>query len=131
MINYCVHAFNRGNRLGIFSEEKFANYVQRAWKKGKTPSDFSGKAKKYLLDIENRHNNHTVVRVFGGFCFIFKDSGLLITEYKLAPWVLESRPKRIRFRGDADCFASEYEAIIVKNFQAGQYLSWKFFLYMI
>ena len=114
MVTYCQHAFERGSRLGIYSEEKFANYAQRAWEKGKKASDYTGKARNYLLDIEKRHNENTVVRIFAGFCFIFHKSGHLITQYEVNSKVLcSNRPKSPRLRGGDDFFASYDEDSII------------------
>ena len=115
MVTCTQHAFERGSRLGIYSEEKIANYAERAWKNGKKASDFSGKARSYLLKKEEAYEN-TVVRVFAGFCFIFSSDGHLITEYPAKTWVLNSnRPKSSRMRGGDDLFASYDEDLIAKN----------------
>lgn len=124
MVTCTQHAFERGSRLGIYSEEKFANYAERAWNKGKKVSDFSGKARTYLLDIEKRHNENTVVRVFAGFCFIFNKSGRLITQYAVNSKALYSnRPKSSRLRGEDDLFASYDEDLIFINFSRGHSMS--------
>lgn len=102
MVSYCTHAFERAARMDVYSEEKLSNYAERAWKRGKTPLDFSGKARTYLLGIEKRHCENVVVRIFAGFCFVFRTDGMLITEYAVAKWVLNSNHPKKRCRGGED-----------------------------
>lgn len=115
MVRYCEHAFERGMlRMSIRSEEEFNNYVQRAWYKGKTVSDFSGKAYKYLLEKEQKQSKNTVIRIFAGYCFIFKTCGILVTVFPIAPWVLKNgHLKRTRFRGEENFISSDCEGLFL------------------
>lgn len=84
-------------RVGI-KGEKTAEYIQRAFWKGKTPEDFDKRTKKFLENTlcKSRGNN---IRVYGNDIFIFADD-TLITTFPMPSDVVKNRVKRVRFYGE-------------------------------
>ena len=106
------HSFLRQERMVVCSLEKHRRYEERAWRNGKKVSDYAGKAFRYLSGLETKYGDNHVLRVFAGFCFIYTDSGTLITLYQANQKKLQNnRWKGPRFRGEDDYegFASDYE----------------------
>ena len=116
MVTCTVHAYERSEeRMNIWSADKAFNNAERAWKNGKTVNDYSGKTRTYLLNKEKSHDDFTEIRIFRGFCYIFKKNGICVTVYKAPKWMFKpNRQKRSHFGGKDDLFASDYEGIYVK-----------------
>ncbi len=113
MVICTVHAYERSEeRMNIWSTDEAFNNAKRAWINGKTVDDYSGKTRRFLLNKEKSHDDFTEIRIFKGFCYIFKKNGICVTVYKAPKWMFKpNRPKRPRFRGEDEFFASDYEGI--------------------
>lgn len=108
------HSFDRQNqRMFVCSLEKHKNYAERAWRNGKTISDYTGKAYNYLYGIETRHDNNSVVRVFAGYCFIYTKNGVLKTLFQVNPKKMgRNRLKSTHHRGEDTFFTSDCEVFL-------------------
>lgn len=79
-------SFRMLERFGFECVDVKQNIANRAWKNGKTYLDYSGKASRFLFDVQNRHGdgNH-VAKTFGDSLFIFSLDGVLCTVFAQSP----------------------------------------------
>ena len=112
------HSFLRQERMNTCSLEQHRNYAERAWKNGKKATDYTGKAFRYLSDLETRHGDTYTVRVFSKFCFIFSDEGVLITLYPVNQKLLaHNRPKSSHIRDEEEYLVSDFLFYVLKKKQ--------------
>lgn len=80
-----LHSIDRlHQRYDIDRIETCEAMASRAWRNGRTPDCFSGRMKKLLTDIQNREKNDIILKVHAKNCYIFSQSGKLITVYSIA-----------------------------------------------
>lgn len=83
LVRISNHATGRIEERFDLEEADAKNLAERAWNRGKTSEDYSGKAKKYIMDIQMKYNNDGfIVKTYGNMFFIFSNTGVLCTAYK-------------------------------------------------
>ena len=131
-VTVSYHGFMRILERFEIREDRVLAYADRAWRNGKTIDRYSGKAKRFLEEIQNRHDPAGVtLRIFSHKCFIFSKQGKLITAYGLDDFFAEvnrkaNRPK-LRRIGDIDmcdiAYFSDYTVLIHFKFGLKKKLS--------
>ena len=78
-----LHATDRMQERFDLTEAEATGLAERAWQRGKTSDDYSGKAKRYVLDIQTRYSaDGYIVKTYGNMFFVFSETGVLCTAYK-------------------------------------------------
>lgn len=82
-VKISAHAADRMlERFGFEHADVKQNIAERAWKNGKTYRDYSGKASKFLYEVQTRHSkNDHIVKTYGSKVFIFSVNGVLLTAF--------------------------------------------------
>lgn len=93
------HGYERfDQRFDANSREVCQSIAERAWRNGKTPDCFTGRMKKYLMYIETKHNDHTVIKVHSKNCYVFGKDGTLVTVYRIHSYDKYATQKPSRYR---------------------------------
>lgn len=83
-VKLSMHSIERlEERYGICEIDACYVTAERVWRNGKNADCFTGPMKKLLLGIKHRHSSNTVLKVHSKSCFIFDNSGMLITAYEI------------------------------------------------
>ncbi len=79
-------------RLGL-NEQSAEKKIKKAYERGKTAEQFTGRERAYLL---NRNSDGITSRVYQNSCYIFNPFGFCITVYPLPNWF----GKKTRYAGN-------------------------------
>ena len=81
-----LHATSRIEERFDLEKADAQHLADRAWAKGKTFADYSGKARKYLYDIQTKYKNEGyVVKSYANKLFVFSKNKVLCTVYPENP----------------------------------------------
>ena len=108
-VKVSAHAADRMlERFGFECTDVKQNIAERAWKNGKTYRDYSGKASRFLYQVQTRHSeSEYVVKTYGGKIFIFSTTGVLCTAFNETKGFQKLKASRSIYREAYD-FCGEY-----------------------
>jgi hypothetical protein len=106
-VKISAHAADRMlERFGCERTDVKQSMAERAWKNGKTYRDYSGKASRFLYEVQTRHSeNEHIVKTYSGKVFIFSTAGVLCTAFEESKGFQKLKTKMPVYREayDFDC----------------------------
>ena len=109
-VKVSAHAADRMlERFGFERTDVKQNIAERAWKNGKTYREYSGKASRFLYEVQTRRSkNDHIVKTYGGKIFIFSTTGVLCTAFDESKGFQKLKASKPVYREAYDLSGEDY-----------------------